>query len=146
MSHIVRAALQNGQPLITSLPAAKRATEMLGCVWVEEKQYRGFRGNIQGRDAAAVIRIPGSDYDVGVVPVEGYDGAFTLAYDPWEDHRNLAEKTVGPLSDGTPRFAMYYRMASDELVAAENGDTIEFEQLDDGSFISRLHTQARVGE
>lgn len=146
MSHIVKATLRDGQPFITSLPAAQRAAELLKCTWNVQNTYRGFLGRIQGQDAVAVIGIPGSDYDVGVVPDANHEGCYTLAFDPWKDEKNLTEFTMGRMDLGTPRFAMHYRMASDQLIAEQNGDTIEFEALDDGSYISRIHTHARVGE
>lgn len=90
MSHVTTLEL----PISNLDTLLDTATDLGGQVRLTDgAEFRSYAG--QRNQCAAVITIPGSTYDVGVVAQS--DGTFRLAYDNWSyDRTNLIEQTFGP--------------------------------------------------
>lgn len=133
---------------------------------------RGFgdwRQRSNGHDAIAVITMSPEQiaarsgeyagvqpYEVGVIADPNNPGKYTLSYDPFMEGYGITPLIGQPIYDKSssrtgecevlcPTIDMHYRMACDVLAARELGDTLTFEQQQDGSYVGYVATQERLG-
>jgi hypothetical protein len=86
------------------------------------------------------VSIPGTHYQVGLVPAKGeFKGSFALATDFYDDRVGEA---VGPNFD---KLLMFYQMERARAVAQRNGDMYREIPLHDGSFTVEVDTTVRLG-
>jgi hypothetical protein len=120
----------------------------------------GWKVSDMGKNATAVVSVSkekaaelGIDldkcYELGIVEDKLNPGAFTLMYDFFAGGYGL-DKVIGspiygervagqrerPIKALAPTFMQHYRMCCDALAAKETGDSIKFEEMSDGSWVS----------
>lgn len=155
MSHITV-----GKANIASVDAAKLAATKLGLEVLDKKKYRTYYGESaaeQGKEIVCVFSVPERLYEKHGIKVRGYNSRpyelalmrdtenkekMSLVYDSHGGGYGL-EKIIGTelVEEGkepvlAPIFLMYYQMSITELTAAETGDEVEFQPLEDGSWQS----------
>ena len=114
----------------------------------------GWRAAEPGRNATLVLKpnaetrkklgIHDDCYELAVIEDKVNPGAYTIMYDFYAGGHGL-DKVIGSpvIKSGTqdvqqlaPKFVQHYRMCADALSAVEAGDSIEFEEQSDGSWVS----------
>lgn len=165
MSHVSQYETEAGKPFITCLLSIATAAERLGLKVEEKADYRWFGKHVGdwplpegwtaselGHNAVLVLSMSAEkkkemgiygDYEIGVVPDKKNPGAFTLMYDFFGQASRLDQIVGSPVLGKNketlalaPRLVQHYRMAADEITAAQVGDKITFEELEDGSWVS----------
>lgn len=129
MSHIVQVKVK-----ISDLRAlAAAAKELGGELVLDQKTHTFYSGKGQCEHA---IKIPGVNYEVGVVKLEG--GGYTLAHDPYggdqagygsHDGHKLTQK----FGDGLKKLTQYYAVAKAEIEARAKGWMTSRQTLKNGS-------------
>lgn len=88
-------------------------------------------------------------YEIGIVPDQANPGAYTIVFDTYggEDLRKKVGNSFYANDEAViaPLLIQWYKMECDRIVAAENGDEIEFEQQPDNSWVAIVNTEARLG-
>ena len=107
MSHITKIKVE-----VKDLIALERAAAELGCIFLyDQKTYRWF-GHWVGDSpmpegltkeelgkCSHAIKVPGIDYEIGVVERKDAPGTYMLVYDSWDakkgEHTNLISRRFG---------------------------------------------------
>ena len=134
MSHI-----ESVKVTITDLEALKDACTAMGVEFVQgKKEYNWFGQSVGDHPLPAgfakedlgkcdhVIRVPGVNYEVGVVPARTADGkaakGFTLLYDFWGSAgRHDGSKLKAKFGDGLTKLVDEYSLAALKRKAAAKG-------------------------
>lgn len=165
MSHVAICKTEPGKPLIVDLEAVKLAAKNLGLKCEERSTYKwwghsvgdypiphGYTADELGKNAVLVLSvtdelrarlgIKNDCYELAVIEDRQNPGCYTYMYD-FYNQRNGLDRVIGSpvLEEGkvvtvAPTFLMHYRMCADAISATEVGDTIEFAELEDGSWQS----------
>jgi hypothetical protein len=127
---VIELELGEGQQL-TDLFAVKQAAERCGMVFHENKKKFKYWGRNQKPCDHAIQLSNGRE--MGLVSSEKAPGTWDIKLDSMDRHR---------CND----LLMYYQMECARLAAEAQGDQYTEEQQEDGSFVVRIDTSARMGQ
>jgi hypothetical protein len=171
VSHVAMMTVKAGNPVFADLKALVRAVKMIPGLKIEERtDYKwyghhvgdypmptGMKASELGNNAKFVISVDRKHWPDGQEPYElaiiedpNNKGCYLPLYDFWNGGQGLDQFLGTPVTGPSglvlaPKLIQRYHMACDQLAAAEVGDEIEFKEQKDGSFVSIVKTQQRVG-
>jgi len=141
MSHITKIKVE-----INDLDALERATAELGCTFMHNQTKYKWFGEWMGDSpmpegltqkdlgkCSHAIKVPGIDYEIGVVERKDKPGVFMLVYDSWDNvkakHTNLISQKFGTSLE---RFGQEYAIQKISIEAESRGLVLDRVPLEDG--------------